>query len=269
MIGGYVGTVEGRECAMRSMVLLATLCLAVLGAPATQAATPAKIDINGDQVKLRYGPGTQYGVTGSAANGQSVVIACTTRAEPVAGKRGASNVWNKLADGSWVANAFVTSGKPDAAEPECGPTGARPTTDDYPYRGQADTVDRWRMYAGQCTSWVAWRMEQLAGYFHNNGWRNGIQGYWGNAHLWNDNAVRLGYRVDRTPEVGAIAHWEASAGGASDLGHVAYITAVNSTAADGTTVTVQEYNWSVDRGFGTREVPLAAISTVIHYAPGT
>lgn len=252
---------------MRIRVLLATLgtaCLALIGAPVAHAATNAKIDTGGAGVNLRYGPGTQYGITGSAATGQTVTIVCTTRSEPVTGKYGTSNIWDKLSNGSWVADAFVFTGTSGPVEPECGPTGARPAGDDYPYRGNPNIVDRWAMYSGQCTSWVAWRMEQLNGYFHNNGWRNGIAGHWGNAHEWNDNAARLGYRVDRTPRVGAIAQWEPNAGGASGLGHVAYISAVN-----GNTVTVQEYNWATPLGFGVRNVQLSQISNIIHFAAGT
>jgi surface antigen len=95
-------------------------------------------------------------------------------------------------------------------------------------------------------------------------WRNGTQGHFGNARDWNDNALRLGYPVDHTPRVGAIAQWEPGAGGAGGVGHVAYISAVN-----GTDVTVQEYNWDTPRGFGIRVVPLNEISFVIHLAAGT
>ncbi|MCE7004303.1 CHAP domain-containing protein [Kibdelosporangium philippinense] len=240
-------------------VLLLAACLALVGAPMAHAATTAKIDTSGSAVNLRFGPGTQYGITGSVSNGQTVTIVCTTRSEPVTGKYGTSTIWDKLSNGSWVADAFVFTGTSGPVEPECGPTGIRPTADDYPYRGNPNAVDRWFMYSGQCTSWVAWRMEQVNGYFHNNGWRNGISGHWGDAHEWNDNAVRLGYRVDRTPRVGAIAQWERGAGGASGWGHVAYISAVN-----GNTVTVQEYNWTTELGFGTRNVPLSEISNIIH-----
>jgi surface antigen len=227
--------------------MLMTVVFALVSGVPAQAVGNAKID-------LRFGPGTQYGITGSITDGRLVTIVCTTSSEPVAG----SSIWDKLGNGSWVPDALVHSG---TGKPECGPTGLRPTGDDYPYRGKSGIIDRWSMYSGQCTSWVAWRMEQLNGYFHNNGWRNGIQGHWGNAHEWNDNAVRLGYRVDRTPRTGAIAQWERNAGGASGRGHVAYISAVN-----GTTVTVQEYNWDSPRGFGTRSVPLSQISNVIHFA---
>jgi surface antigen len=95
-------------------------------------------------------------------------------------------------------------------------------------------------------------------------WRNGIQGHWGNARDWDDNAEHLGYPVDRIPRVGAIAQWERGVGGAGGYGHVAYIVAVH-----GTDVTVQEYNWDVSRGFGTRVVPMDEISAVIHFAAGT
>lgn len=253
---------------MKLRILLSTVVAAVgvtlIGAAPAQAATNAPISTGGGSVNLRSGPGTQYGITGSAANGQVVTIVCTTSSEPVTGRYGTSTIWDKLSNGSWVADALVYTGTSGRVEPECGPTGARPTGDDYPYRSNPNIVDRWAMYSGQCTSWVAWRMEQLNGYFHNNMWRNGISGHWGNAHEWNDNAVRLGYRVDRTPRVGAIAQWEPGVGGASSRGHVAYIAAVS-----GTTVSVQEYNWATALGFGIRSVPLSQISNIIHLAAGT
>ncbi|SCG34869.1 CHAP domain-containing protein [Micromonospora coxensis] len=247
-------------------VAAATLGLLTLTAAPATAATTARIDTGGGAANLRYGPGTMYHVTGTAANGSTVTVVCTTRSQTVNGPYGSSTIWNKLSNGSWVADAITYTGVSHPVEGECPATGRRPTGDDYPYRGNPNIVDRWAMYSGQCTSFVAWRMEQLQGYFHNNGWRNGIAGHWGNAHEWNDNAVRLGYRVDRTPRVGAIAQFEPYAGGASSLGHVAYIAGVS---ADGTTVTLQEYNWATPLGWGTRTVPMSQISNVIHYAAGT
>ncbi|SDY90989.1 Surface antigen [Amycolatopsis xylanica] len=245
--------------------LTGLLAAGVLSAAPAQAATNAKIDApGGSAVNLRGGPGTQYGVTGSANSGSWVTIVCTTKSEPVSGKWGSSTIWDKLSNGSWVADAFVYTGVSGAVEPECPATGRRPAGDDYPYKnGDVNLADRWAMYIRQCTSFVAWRMEQVNGYFHNNMWRNGIAGHWGNAYEWNDNAIKLGYPVDHTPRAGAIAQFEPGVSGASSAGHVAYISAVN-----GSTVTIEEYNWSAYR-YTTRQIPANSISNVIHFAAGT
>jgi surface antigen len=234
---------------------LVIVCVLLSGftTPAS-AETVARIDY-GAPVNLRSGPGTQYALTGRAADGAVVTIVCGARTQAVAGKRGTSVVWDRLGDGQWVADAYVLGG---AAEP-CPSRAVTADVDDYPYRATPDVVDRWAMYSGQCTSWVAWRMEQVNGYFHNNMWREGVAGHWGNADKWDDNARSLGYVVDRTPVVGAIAQWEPDDRGAAKLGHVAYIAAV-----DGENVTVQEYNWSVPLGYDTRTVSMGRISNVIH-----
>ena len=62
---------------------------------------------------------------------------------------------------------------------------------------------------------------------------------WGNANTWAWNAGQAGYRVDHTPEVGAIVQ---NGGG---LGHVAIVEAVNSNGS----ITISEMNgpagWNV------------------------
>jgi len=69
---------------------------------------------------------------------------------------------------------------------------------------------------GNCTYWVyALRLE--AG--------DPIPTSWGNAATWSSRALAGGYTVDHTPLAGAIMQTADSAGG---LGHVAYVTAVNS-----------------------------------------
>jgi surface antigen len=120
-------------------------------------------------------------------------------------------------------------------------------TNDYPYAGSsADSVDQWGFYTRECTSFVAWRM------VHNNGvtdFSNSMRGgHWGNAYEWAANASRLGYRVDSTPAVGAIAYWGPNQGGAYSFGHVAWVESVN---GDGS-VNVEEYNFRTPYGYGTR-----------------
>ncbi|MFE0024528.1 CHAP domain-containing protein [Amycolatopsis sp. NPDC059021] len=160
--------------------------------------------------------------------------------------------------------ATMVAAPAQAAEPrgEVVGSAALPSGDDYPYRDQPDVVDRWAFYSGQDTSFVAWRMEQLTGYFHNSMSRNGIVGHWGNAPEWAANGRKLGYDVDRVPKAGAIAQWDP--GKLAPPGHVAYIAAVA-----GDQVTVEEYNWSTPLRYSSRVVPSSQISWVIHFAPGT
>lgn len=66
---------------------------------------------------------------------------------------------------------------------------------------------------GNCTYW-AFAMRLWAGY--------PIPTTWGNANTWDDRAERDGYIVDHTPQVGAVFQTDAG-----ELGHVAYVIAVN------------------------------------------
>lgn len=68
---------------------------------------------------------------------------------------------------------------------------------------------------GNCTYWV-FAMRLWGG--------NPIPTSWGNANTWDDNAIRDGYEVNRTPAAGAV--FQSDAG---DLGHVAYVTKVDNT----------------------------------------
>jgi PKD repeat protein/surface antigen len=119
--------------------------------------------------------------------------------------------------------------------------------DDYPHSGAPSSgVDPWHFFYRQCTSFVAWRMENNNGIDFDN---NMNDGHWGNAYNWDDNAILLGYTVNSTAAVGAIAQWnETEVGGG--YGHVAWVQSVN---ADGSAV-IEEYNFSSPLAYGTRTV---------------
>lgn len=80
---------------------------------------------------------------------------------------------------------------------------------------------------GECT----WGAKALAPWAGN---------YWGNGGDWAASARAEGYKVDQTPEVGAIASW--NDGG---YGHVAVVTAVN-----GYQIQVKESNYNGNRFIG-------------------
>ena len=148
-------------------------------------------------------------------------------------------------------------------------------TDDYPYknvaRGMATTagqsMDAWRFYNGFCTSFVAWRINDLEG---KSDWADhhasASDPYWsftnfmpkagggtvqfGDADNWATAAGLLGWTVNSTPTVGSIAQYNAFEGDASNSasGHVAVVT---KTYSDGK-VDVEEYNWTNPGAYDTR-----------------
>lgn len=146
------------------------------------------------------------------------------------------------------------------------PTVADAAGDDYPHKGAANCAGQFGQYSWcvdengdgrftdpeqwssrnfayrNCTDWVAWRLNNTNGVaFHNN--FGGRQ--WGNANTWDDTARALGYAVNSTPAVGAVA--QTDAGG---FGHVAWVRSVNA----GGTVTVEDYNFAGTGVYAARTV---------------
>lgn len=124
---------------------------------------------------------------------------------------------------------------------------------DYPSHlrnaGQDALVDPWDFYNRECTSFVAWRLNNdnhvpFTDYWHV---------HWGNASNWKNAALssaaqQAGVRVNSTPTVGAVAWWYAGSAGSS-RGHVAYIDKVTSSS-----ITVEEYNYLHEGGYDQRVI---------------
>ena len=114
--------------------------------------------------------------------------------------------------------------------------------DDYPeeLKGSAkdSLVDPWRFYNRECTSFVAWRLNERNGVAVDNGYGGVL---WGNARNWDDAACSLGITVDDCPSEGAVAFWQSGAG------HVAWVLSVE----DGH-VWVEEYNRNSDGAYHLR-----------------
>jgi surface antigen len=119
----------------------------------------------------------------------------------------------------------------------------------YPYPNAPDcneygpggcVADQWAFFQGQCTSWVAYRLNQLNGFPFNNYW--GGPGRWGNASNWGAHANALGIPVNGSPGLGSVA-WYAS-------GHVGYVEQVNSP----TSVVISEMNFDEHNGFRLRTI---------------
>jgi surface antigen len=96
------------------------------------------------------------------------------------------------------------------------------TNDNWVYNG--GLYDTWRYNYRNCTSWVAWRL------WTNNGYT--MPRAIGDASAWGSYFATHGHVPNNEPAPGAIA-WE------SGGDHVAY---VESVSADGSQVTISEYN---------------------------
>ncbi len=124
---------------------------------------------------------------------------------------------------------------------------------------------RWDAHAGypsnggvvngaNCTNYVAWRLMSTQGFTAAE-----LSGL-GNARTWDTRAAAKGYKVDRYPSVGAVAHW--------DNNHVAYVEQVNS---DGTIVISESNVWvgnpNARMWLRHRVVAASAVDHFIHFRP--
>lgn len=128
----------------------------------------------------------------------------------------------------------------------------------YPYRDSgANRVDKWGFYTKQCTSFAAWRVNDM-GVTFSNMMRHGR---FSDATNWDNNANRIGFgRVNKTPAPGAVAQWDAGAYGHSHWGHVAFVTKV-----EGNMVTIEEYNYPRRFSFNRRVISADQVSHYIHF----
>jgi hypothetical protein len=64
----------------------------------------------GGPYNLRTGPGTGYTVAGTVAGNTRITIVCQKTGTSVSGPWGTTNLWNKLSNGYWIADAVVFTG---------------------------------------------------------------------------------------------------------------------------------------------------------------
>ncbi|WP_026821100.1 CHAP domain-containing protein [Arthrobacter castelli] len=143
-----------------------------------------------------------------------------------------------------------------AASNECNPgatsgqasdvKNAGPATNDYPWQSRTPgpgiyNADPLGFFYGECTSFVAWRLNRDAGgtaqspYEFTNSTGGVIKG---NGAQWRAAWEQLGWKVSQKPVEGAVAWWGSNgAPGIGPAGHVAYVHSV-----DGSKVHIEEYN---------------------------
>lgn len=119
--------------------------------------------------------------------------------------------------------------------------------DDYPWIRVTPPpfvydADPLGFYYGECTSFVAWRMNRDLDVGENGPWKftNGTGGVRkGNGAEWKGAWEQLGWKISSKPVPGAVAWWGSGGGeGVGSAGHVAYVTDV---LEDGKVI-IEEYN---------------------------
>ncbi|CAM5574532.1 MULTISPECIES: SH3 domain-containing protein [Streptomyces] len=74
----------------------------------------------GYRLNVRRGPGTQYGIVRVLPEGAQVAIYCQTPGTSVAGPYGTSNIWDNIANGEFVSDAYVLTGSDGYVASRCG-----------------------------------------------------------------------------------------------------------------------------------------------------
>ncbi len=100
-----------------------------------------------------------------------------------------------------------------------------------------DGPDRWGYCTRQCVSYAAWAVERSG---------KTAPKYWGNAKNWKWHAEAEGYRVDTSPEEGAVAVYTSGY-----FGHVQFVEAVYSNG----TMRVSQYNAQLTGQYSEATVP--------------
>lgn len=78
-----------------------------------------KVTTNGANLNVRSGPGTNYSIVGSLANGTNVTIYCQTTGEYIDGYYGRSNIWNRIGTGKYIPDAYTYTGFNSQIAPTC------------------------------------------------------------------------------------------------------------------------------------------------------
>ena len=225
------------------LAFIATLIATLIATPFSSAYL-----ITGNDVNCRDGPSTSFQSIKTYAKGIDVTITCQTEGMNING----NTIWDKTSDGCYVSDYYVKTGSNDYVTDKCVDAPQPPEVEipgpiinDYPYKGKCyagGRIDPWLYYKCQCTSFVAWRINERLGIkFHNKY----LGAAWGDAKLWDDAAKQTGVKVDGTPAPGSVA-----VSNKGEWGHVAWVTGMT-----GDRVEIEEYNWAVPEGYGKRSVP--------------
>ncbi|HWI64381.1 MAG TPA: peptidoglycan DD-metalloendopeptidase family protein [Symbiobacteriaceae bacterium] len=85
----------------------------------TSTGVTGTVNTSGADLNVRSGPGTSYSVVRQVADGQQVTITCQVRGEAITGTYGTTSLWDKLAGGGYISDAYVYTGSDGQVAPTC------------------------------------------------------------------------------------------------------------------------------------------------------
>jgi uncharacterized protein YraI/surface antigen len=206
-------------------------------------------------VNERSGPGTNYSVVGTIADGSPITISCQTSGSSVGG----TSIWDQLSSGPFVSDYYTNTPTIDGFTttiPQCTSVPAPPTSTPSSPTPPPSSVGATALgqtigsnpYAEDdfCTWYAEVRFHDFVSHypamypaghtFINVG---------GNAYQWRASAIQHGWTVTSTPTVNSIVVFQPGVERADpNLGHVAWVTAVS----PGGHFTVTELNADLSNG---------------------
>ncbi len=112
---------------LRWVTLIGATVAALLVSTAGVAnAATGTVNTAGSPLTVRAAPGTGYDAWTTVADGASVTILCQTTGSSVTGTYGTSNIWDMLANGGFVSDAYVYTGSDGTVAPACDYASAPP-----------------------------------------------------------------------------------------------------------------------------------------------
>ncbi|WP_149830595.1 SH3 domain-containing protein [Streptomyces tailanensis] len=74
----------------------------------------------GVRVNVRSGPSTSYSIVRVLAEGAEVPIYCQTPGQTISGPYGTTNLWDNIANGQYISDAYVYTGSDGYVAGRCG-----------------------------------------------------------------------------------------------------------------------------------------------------
>ncbi|MFH8579222.1 SH3 domain-containing protein [Streptomyces zaomyceticus] len=89
------------------------------GAAVTTTAATRYAVAPGYRVNVRSGPSTQYPIVRALPLGATVAITCQKYGEWISGPYGTTRIWDNIAPGEYISDAYVRTGSDGFVAPRC------------------------------------------------------------------------------------------------------------------------------------------------------
>lgn len=161
-----------------------------------------------------------------------------------------------LATSAVIASPVDTNDDSDTGLDNEAPNELFARKDGYPYASRCNgKTDKWDFYRCQCTSYVAWRLNQADRDLDFDNHYKGVR--WSDAENWDNAARKAKVKINKKPKVGAVAQTD------KGPGHVAYVIRVSK---DKKRVDVEEYNFVYPDRYSKRTGLDASQFNYIHFS---